>query len=194
MLQFIERFTRTKIQRGKLPTAGEVEERRLEGAFDQIREVLERGNLSTAPVDRLLEEGYNCTDIAAALFELLTGGAPKAEEVVETKSKKHTPAEDLSPQSLRPPSRGMRWVMLSVGREERVSPRDIIGLLEDSLGLPARSVGIIEIKPGQSFAQVPQQFLDVLRDGPREIETNAAPVKVSLFDMERPEKKKRKKD
>jgi hypothetical protein len=53
-------------------------------------------------------------------------------------------------------------------------------------------VGIIEITPGQSFAQVPQQFLDVLRDGPREIETNAAPVKVSLFEEDREPKKKRK--
>ena len=193
-IQHLERFTRTKIQRGKLPTANEVEERRLEGAFDQIREVLERGNLSSAPVDRLLEEGYSSTDIAAAMFELLTGGAPAPEEIVEPKAKKPERGSDMPPPPLRPPSRGMRWVSLNVGREERVSPRDIIGLLEDSLGLPARSVGIIEIKPGQSFAQVPQQFLDVLRDGPREIETNAAPVKVSLFDMERPEKKKRKKD
>ena len=72
------------------------------------------------------------------------------------------------------------------------SPRDIIGLLEDSLGLPMRSVGIIEIKPGQSFAQVPQQFLDVLRDGPREIETQAGPVNISLFAEERAPKKKRK--
>ena len=193
-IQHLERFTRTKIQRGKLPTANEVEERRLEGAFDQIREVLERGNLSSAPVERLLEEGYSSTDIAAAMFELLTGGAPAPEEIVEPKAKKHERGSDMPPPPLRPPSRGMRWVMLSVGREERVSPRDIIGLLEDSLGLPARSVGIIEIKPGQSFAQVPQQFLDVLRDGPREIETNAAPVKVSLHEMERPEKKRRTKD
>ena len=199
-IQHLERFTRTKIQRGKLPTANEVEERRLESVFDQIREVLERGALSMAPVDRLLEEGYNSTDIAAAMFELLTPGSAKTEEFAETKPNKRDKEdrsekrEDFSSPSLRPPSRGMRWVMLNVGREERVSPRDIIGLLEDSLGLPARSVGIIEIKPGQSFAQVPQQFLDVLRDGPREIETNAAPVKVSLFDMERPEKKKRKKD
>ena len=193
-IQHLERFTRTKIQRGKLPTANEVEERRLEGAFDQIREVLERGNLSSAPVERLLEEGYSSTDIAAAMFELLTGGAPAPEEIVEPKAKKHERGSDMPPPPLRPPSRGMRWVMLSVGREERVSPRDIIGLLEDSLGLPARSVGIIEIKPGQSFAQVPQQFLDVLRDGPREIETNAAPVIVSLHDMERPEKKRRTKD
>jgi ATP-dependent RNA helicase DeaD len=199
-IQHLERFTRTKIQRGKLPTANEVEERRLESVFDQIREVLERGALSMAPVDRLLEEGYNSTDIAAALFELLTPGSAKTEESAETKPNKRDKEdrsekrEDFSSPTLRPPSRGMRWVMLNVGREERVSPRDIIGLLEDSLGLPPRSVGIIEIKPGQSFAQVPQQFLDVLRDGPREIETNAAPVKVSLFDMERPEKKKRKKD
>ncbi|MCX6963973.1 MAG: DEAD/DEAH box helicase [Verrucomicrobia bacterium] len=199
-IQHLERFTRTKIQRGKLPTANEVEERRLESVFDQIREVLERGALSMAPVDRLLEEGYNSTDIAAALFELLTPGSAKTEEFAETKPNKRDKEdrsekrEDFSSPTLRPPSRGMRWVMLNVGREERVSPRDIIGLLEDSLGLPPRSVGIIEIKPGQSFAQVPQQFLDVLRDGPREIETNAAPVKVSLFDMERPEKKKRKKD
>jgi ATP-dependent RNA helicase DeaD len=191
-IQHLERFTRTKIQRGKLPTANEVEERRLEGAFDQIREVLERGNLSSAPVERLLEEGYSSTDIAAAMFELLTGGAPAPEEIVEPKAKKHERGSDMPPPPLRPPSRGMRWVMLSVGREERVSPRDIIGLLEDSLGLPARSVGIIEIKPGQSFAQVPQQFLDVLRDGPREIETNAAPVKVSLFEEDREPKKKRK--
>ena len=193
-IQHLERFTRTKIQRGKLPTANEVEERRLEGAFDQIREVLERGNLSSAPVERLLEEGYSSTDIAAAMFELLTGGAPAPEEIVEPKAKKHERGSDMPPPPLRPPSRGMRWVSLNVGREERVSPRDIIGLLEDSLGLPARSVGIIEIKPGQSFAQVPQQFLDVLRDGPREIETNAAPVIVSLHDMERPEKKRRTKD
>ena len=191
-IQHLERFTRTKIQRGKLPTANEVEERRLEGAFDQIREVLERGNLSSAPVERLLEEGYSSTDIAAAMFELLTGGAPAPEEIVEHKTKKPERGSDMPPPPLRPPSRGMRWVMLSVGREERVSPRDIIGLLEDSLGLPARSVGIIEIKPGQSFAQVPQQFLDVLRDGPREIETNAAPVKVSLFEEDREPKKKRK--
>ena len=191
-IQHLERFTRTKIQRGKLPTANEVEERRLEGAFDQIREVLERGNLSSAPVERLLEEGYSSTDIAAAMFELLTGGAPAPEEIVEPKAKKHERGSDMPPPPLRPPSRGMRWVMLSVGREERVSPRDIIGLLEDSLGLPARSVGIIEIKPGQSFAQVPQQFLDVLRDGPREIETNAAPVLVSLFEEDREPKKKRK--
>lgn len=183
-LQHIERFTRTKILRGKIPTAGEVEERRSEAMVQKVRAVLDRGNLSMALTDRLLEEGYNSTDIAAALFELMAGPESPAEKEIEEPRKKGAPArsehfQDSSP-NLRPASRGMQWVRLSAGRETRISPRDIIGLLEDSLGLPARSVGIIDIMPGQSFAQVPQQFLDVLRDAPRLVETNAGDIQVSL--------------
>ncbi|MFM8830967.1 MAG: DEAD/DEAH box helicase, partial [Spartobacteria bacterium] len=44
-LQHIERYTRTKILRGKIPTAGEVEERRAEAMVQKVREVLDRGNL-----------------------------------------------------------------------------------------------------------------------------------------------------
>jgi ATP-dependent RNA helicase DeaD len=75
-LQFIERFTRTKIQRGKLPTAGEVEERRTENLLDKVRSTLETGEWKTsmAPVERLLEEGISSTDLAATLFHLLAGG------------------------------------------------------------------------------------------------------------------------
>jgi hypothetical protein len=74
----------------------------------------------------------------------------------------------------------MEWVRISAGRETRISPRDIIGILEDSLGLPMRTVGIIDIMPGQSFAQVPQQYLDLLRNETRTIETNAGPIEISL--------------
>jgi ATP-dependent RNA helicase DeaD len=183
-LQHIERYTRTKILRGKIPTAGEVEERRAEAMVQKVREVLDRGNLSMALTDRLLSEGYNSTDIAAALFELLAGPETAPEKEIEEPRKKAAPTraehfQDSSP-NLRPASRGMQWVRVSAGRETRISPRDIIGLLEDSLGLPARSVGIIDILPGQSFAQVPQQFLDVLRDGPRLIETNSGDIQIAL--------------
>lgn len=79
-LQFIERFTRTKIQRGKLPTAGEVESRRMEGLLEKVRACLEGGEWksATAPVERLLEEGISSTDLAAALFHLLAGGTENA--------------------------------------------------------------------------------------------------------------------
>jgi len=181
-LQFIERFTRTKIRRGTIPTQGEVDERRVEGFLGKIREVLVRAPLASTAVDRLLEEGYSSTDIAAALFELLAGPATEP----ETPEKKPTRPAPKSPDSLptprlRPAARGMQWVRLSAGRETRISPRDIVGLLEDALGLPGRSVGMIEITEGQSFGQVPQQFLDVLRDGPRIMETNSGDIAISLL-------------
>ena len=190
-LQYIERFTRTKIRRGTIPTAGEVEERKVESLLDRVREVLNRGNLSTTQVDRLLEEGFSSTDIAASLFVLLGGPAdarPATEDAPPAAgTKKSKPATSEPQPSLRPPARGMQWVRLSVGRETRVTPRDIVSLLEDSLGLPARSVGIIDISIGQSFAQVADQYLDVIKHGSRQIEIQDGHVEISLIPLQRKE-------
>ena len=180
-LQFIERFTKTKIKRGTLPTAGEVEERRIEGLLERIREVLNRGNLSSRVTDRLLEEGFNSTDIASAVIEMLAGPVVAPEKEKPAPSKPTVRSEpDLPMGNIRPPARGMLWVRTNAGRETGITPRDIMSLLEDGLGLPRRSVGLIDILPGESFAQVPKQFLDTLRTGPREIDTNSGPIVVSL--------------
>ena len=181
-VQFIERFTKTKIKRGTLPTAGEVEERRIEGLLERIREVLNRGNLSSRVTDRLLEEGFNSTDIASAVIEMLAGPevAPEKEKPAPSKPTVRS-QPDLTPVgNIRPPARGMLWVRLNVGRETGITPRDIMSLLEEGLGLPRRTVGLIDILPGESFSQVPKQFLDILRTGPREIDTNSGPIVVSL--------------
>ena len=215
-LQYIERFTRTKIRRGTLPTVGEVEEKRADVLLDRVRAVLAEAKFqaSTNLVDRLLEEGINSTDIAAALFHLLSGSpaeaaarppAPTAPAASPTKRERpqrdERPARyerpaaaalpsrdvrpprfeaDQPPPALRPPSRGMQWVRVSVGREARITPRDIVCLLEESLGLPGRTVGLIDLSIGQSFAQVPQEYLDILRDGPRELDTDGGRLEVSL--------------
>jgi ATP-dependent RNA helicase DeaD len=79
-LPYIERFTRTRILRGKMPTMGEVEERRTDALIEKVRAVLrENAYAAQMPlVDRLLEEGFSSTDIAAALFVMATGGAGEA--------------------------------------------------------------------------------------------------------------------
>ena len=184
-IAFLEKFTRTKIQRGKLPTADEVGERKTESLLDRVREILGRGDIPPSPVERLLDEGHSASLVAAALFELLAGPTTPPHETTETRVPKNAARKNEPPPQLRPPSRGMEWVRLDVGRGERVSPRDIIVLLEESLGLPVRTVGIIEIHHGQSFAQVPEKFLDVLREGERVVETNGGPVHISKLERER---------
>ncbi len=198
-LNFIERFTKTKIRRGTIPTADQVEEKRGDALLERLREILSAGKFAGAKslVERLLEESFDSTDIAAAAIQLLTGSpddtapvkpAPKdfPNAGKEVRSDRHERGdqsarrEEAPPVQLRPPSRGMQWVRLNVGRESRIGPREIIAILEDTLGLPGRSVGIIDLSIGQSFAQIPQQFLDILRSGPREVDSDGGRISVSL--------------
>lgn len=72
----IERFTKVRIQRGKPPTVGQVEEARAVVFLDKLRATLKSGDFKKQDhiVERLLEEGFSSTDIASALMHQLQGG------------------------------------------------------------------------------------------------------------------------
>ncbi|MFN7140582.1 MAG: DEAD/DEAH box helicase, partial [Limisphaerales bacterium] len=79
-VQHIERFTKMKIHRAKIPTVNEVEEARLNVFLSKIRETLQSGKFKPQDhlIERLLEEGFTSTDIASALIHLLQGGVDDA--------------------------------------------------------------------------------------------------------------------
>jgi ATP-dependent RNA helicase DeaD len=184
-LQFIERYTKTKIRRGKIPSVDEVEEKRSETLLDRVRLVLEGDAFQTRTtlVDRLLEEGFHSTDLSAALFHLLIGGndnAPRPAgqdtspaEGTSEKKKKDRPAREESGEPsraeapaptqdrkpfLRPPSRGLQWIKLNVGKGDGFGPREIVDVIATGSGLPGKNVGTIELDRHESFAQVPESF------------------------------------
>ena len=69
-LQSIERFTKTRIRREHVPTVAAVESRRSDALFETIRGRLETGEFprETLLVERLLEQGYTPTEVAAAIL------------------------------------------------------------------------------------------------------------------------------
>src|SRR3954466_16231355 len=69
----IERYTNTRIHRSKPPTVGEAEEARANVSLDKIRATLKAGDFKRQDhlIERLLEEGFNSTDIASALLHQL---------------------------------------------------------------------------------------------------------------------------
>src|SRR4051812_6100938 len=81
-IQNIERYTKVRIQRGKAPTASQVEEARTVVFLDKLRATLLSGDFKKQDhiVERLLEEGFSSTDIASALMQRLQEGdsAPAA--------------------------------------------------------------------------------------------------------------------
>ncbi len=90
-LTFIERYTRTRIHRGKMPTTGEVEEKRTDALLQKVRTVIGANGFAaqTPLVDRLLEEGFTSTDIASALLQMLmTSATPGQPGPAEAPSRK----------------------------------------------------------------------------------------------------------
>ena len=75
-IQHIERFTKTKIHRAKVPTAGEVEDARTSVFMDKLRATLQSNEFKKQDhlIERLLEEGFSSTDIASALIHHLQSG------------------------------------------------------------------------------------------------------------------------
>ncbi len=83
-LQHVERFTRQRIRRGRVPTWDQVEEKRLSQVLDQVRATLDGGKHQSCAIyiDRLLDEGHAATDLAAALLQQLLSaeGIDKGEQ------------------------------------------------------------------------------------------------------------------
>src|SRR6185369_3405503 len=71
----IERYTNTRIHRARPPTLDEVEEARANSVLDKIRATLKSGEYKRQDrlIERLLEEGFNSTDVASALLHHLQG-------------------------------------------------------------------------------------------------------------------------
>jgi ATP-dependent RNA helicase DeaD len=79
-IRTIERYANIRIQRGKAPTAHEVEEARANVFLDKLRITLKSGAFKRQDqlIERLLEEGFSSTDIASALMHHLQGGADES--------------------------------------------------------------------------------------------------------------------
>ena len=75
-LQGIIRATRMKIRRERVPSLDQVEEKKTNEFFEELKETLEKGEFEkrNEQIDRLLEQGFESTDIASALIHLHLGG------------------------------------------------------------------------------------------------------------------------
>ena len=103
-LENIQRFTKSRIRRQRIPSAEEVEGKRATAFAEALRETLEKGEYKRHDelLDRLLEQNHSPTDIASALIHLLgedkpRGGQPIAEDRQGASSRRPPPAHDHDP-------------------------------------------------------------------------------------------------
>ncbi|HET9076608.1 MAG TPA: DEAD/DEAH box helicase [Acidimicrobiales bacterium] len=166
MLKTIERATKRKISIEKVPTVADLRARRLEMTGAALREaILEEGLDRYRVVVEPLADEFDPLDVALAavrLFHDATVGADDDESDIPEVApggppRAGGPGRDRSGPA---PSGPTTRLYISVGRDAKVRPQDLVGAITGETGLRGRQIGAIEIAQRFSLVEVPAEAAD----------------------------------
>jgi len=151
-LRDIMRFTKADIKLAQVPSFADVSEVKTTLFLNQIKEVVEKGNLDKyiGRVQRLLDQSEEITslDIAAALLKMTMKEDKRNEQSLDASREKG---------ASRP---GYTRLFISMGKKDRLHPRDVVDLISESTNLPGNKVGDIALYDKFSFVEVPNEFAE----------------------------------
>jgi ATP-dependent RNA helicase DeaD len=151
-LRDIMRFTKADIKLEQVPSFADVSEVKTTLFLNQIKEVVEKGNLDKyiGRVQRLLDQSEDITslDIAAALLKMTMKEDKRNEQSLDASREKG---------ASRP---GYTRLFISMGKKDRLHPRDVVDLIGESTNLPGNKVGDIALYDKFSFVEVPNEFAE----------------------------------
>ena len=209
-MQAIERYTRSIVKREKIPSVEQVEGRRADLVFDDLKERLESGKFDAYQenIDRLLEQGHTPTDIAGALVTMIREASGREGSVIdedrepERRERREAPRRDDRPQrdddrpqrddrgprptdnrferGPIPQEQGMTRLFLSLGKTHGVMAKEIVGMLYREVGLPDGCLGRITLFPKHSLVDVPDQFVPQVMDKTRNARLRGRPFRMDV--------------
>jgi ATP-dependent RNA helicase DeaD len=208
-LQSIERYTRSVIKRERIPSVEQVEGRRADLIFDDLKERLESGKFENYQdnIDRLLEQGHTPTDIAGALVTMIREASGREGGAIEEDREPERPArrENVRPQrddhgghqrddrgprqerferaprgEIQGTEAGMTRLFLSLGKTHGVMAKEIVGMLYREVGLPDGCLGRISLFPKHSLVDVPEQFVSQVMDRTRNARLRGRPFRMDV--------------
>ena len=184
MLQTIERTTRQKIEPMKLPSVDQINEHRLENFKKKITDAMVAPGIE--PFYKLVKEFQEEHDsdpvnIAAALAKLLQGDEPlflqdRPLQYQESsydrndrrgrdrggRDRDSRGGRDRGDRPRRERSKsapeGMTRFRISVGRNHKVKPGNIVGAIANEGGIDSKNIGPIEIHDGFTTVDLPQDL------------------------------------
>ena len=151
-LRDIMRFTKAQIKLEQVPSFADVSEVKTTLFLNQIKEIVEKGNLEkyVGRVQRLLDQSEEITslDIAAALLKMTMKEDKRAEQSLDASRTAGVVRT------------GFTRLFISMGKKDRIHPRDIVDLISESTNLQGGKVGDIALYDKFSFVEVPSEFAD----------------------------------
>lgn len=154
-LKDIQRYTKTKIVRGEIPTINDVEESKIDAFFEKVKNVMEESDLTryVKHIESLLNDEYTSVDVAAALLKMSIGLDNKEEdmEVSYASNFGNTGGEP-----------GMARLFINAGRNQKILPKDVIGAIAGETGIAGKLIGKIDIYDKYTFVEVPVDYAETV--------------------------------
>lgn len=156
-LKDIERYTKSKIMKHSIPTVNDVEQKKVNQFFDDIKAILDEGNFSKHlqwVEDFLNKEDYSMIDVCAAIMKQCIGDEEK-EEIKEERSFNDRRSERGSSRGSgsRTPGNMIR-LFLNVGRNQKIQAKDILGSIAGETGVKGKHIGNIDVYDKYTFVDV----------------------------------------
>ena len=172
LLKAIEQVVKQRIEPARIPSVADVKARRIAGLTAALRETLAANafDVYRVAVQSLAEE-YDALDIAAAAAKL-AADATHGDEPDDTRDIPVPPpprrqvegrAETKRDDGTRPPRRrgdATVRLIITLGDQRGVRPKDIVGAIANEAGIPGHAIGAIEIGEKHSLVEVPESAAD----------------------------------
>ena len=163
----LERATGQKIAIAPVPTAKDLRAARL----DRVRQLLRDELVKSPATDDLrdvvlgLAKEFPLEDIARVAARLLVGPERAGDDTdIPTVTRDAKPVRrptgpmDDRRSRPRPTGKGMAKVFFGIGREARVTPRDLVGAIANEAGIPGKDLGAIDLTDRFALVEVPSDL------------------------------------
>lgn len=156
-LRLIERATRSRIPRRRVPTASDIAERTLELVEERITSLIDRGTGDKPKyvdlASRLLDDHEPERLVATliwAMSENRTPAEPEADRVRTSGKAPEFPDTGAEP--------GYTRLFMNVGSRHRVTPADFVRTIAREANIPGGLIGAIDIYDDFTFVEVPKEL------------------------------------
>jgi len=197
-LHRIEGFMKAKIQRVALPTEEDIYNFRENELMGKMKVWLQRARYKQERtwVDRLVQEGHDPLEIAAAALKMAR--AEEKQRPIMPVSEVVEPVRRIAERGMGPGAqrrgrprggsdnsnvsheRGMVRLTIGKGRAHGVRPGDVVSTIAYHAEIPGSSIGRIHIQDHETFVDVPEQMVAQVLARAEKYRLNRQPVTVEV--------------
>ncbi|OLO03959.1 MULTISPECIES: DEAD/DEAH box helicase [Salinicola] len=164
-VRWVEQATGQSMTEMPLPDDAAIRAHRDDRFSARLREMLEAGaDHQRGLIEKLVEEGHDPIDLAAALATLARGGEAPIGRITNSPARRETGRESGGRDSSREraprrrestPREGMTRYRVSVGHKDGVKPGQLVGALANEGGIEGGRIGRIDIRNAFSVVELP---------------------------------------